>query len=76
MSPPAAYASSTVFPPTTVRTIVMSLIVSASIVCGSSESTTKSAAYPVVIEPLMFSSFDAYAPWIVFTRMASSTLIC
>ena len=43
---PRAYASYAVFPPTTVRTILMSLIFSGSTVCGSSASTTKSASLP------------------------------
>ena len=47
------YAWNAAFPPTTVRTILMSLIFAGSTVCGSSASTTKSASLPGVIEPLI-----------------------
>src|SRR5205085_2991221 len=65
----------TVSPPTTVRTMWMSLILSLGTVCGSSASITKSASLPAVIDPLSASSCDAYAPLIVFTAIASSTLM-
>ncbi len=53
------YAWYFVSPPTTVRTIWMSLIRSALTVCGSSASTTKSASLPAAIEPLSDSSREA-----------------
>src|ERR1700733_12605607 len=43
-------------PPTTVRTILMSLILAGSTVCGSSASMTKSASLPRAIDPLIASS--------------------
>ena len=45
-------------PPTTVRTIWMSLILSLSTVKRSSDSTTKSASLPGVIDPLIASSCE------------------
>ena len=53
----------------------MSLIFAVSTVCRSSDKTTKSASLPGVIEPLIASSREAYAPLIVLIRSASSTLI-
>src|SRR6185436_14904340 len=61
-------------PPATVRTTLMSLIVSGATSCGSFSRITKSASLPGVIEPFCVSSYEAYAPWIVAIRSASSTL--
>ena len=52
-------ASKTVRPPVTVRTTMISLILSCATASGSSESMTKSASLPTVIEPLLPSSNDA-----------------
>lgn len=73
--PASQVTSCTTSPSTTVRTTRMSLIVSGSTSCGSSASITKSASLPVEIEPFCASSKDAYAPWIVPMRRASSTVM-
>ena len=57
-------------PPTTVRTTGMSLIRIGSALWGSSPSTTKSASLAGVIDPLIPSSSDAYAPFMVQMRSA------
>jgi hypothetical protein len=41
----------------------------------SSAMITQSASFPAVIEPLIACSNEAYAPLIVHTRSASSTVI-
>lgn len=53
------HASNIVAPPTTVRTMRMSLRRAGSTSCGSSASITKSASLPAVIDPLVDSSNDA-----------------
>src|ERR1700722_2305082 len=70
-----AYAAYTVVPPTTVRLMRISLILTGSTVCGSSSRTTQSGSLPAVMEPFSDSSRVAYAPFSVLTRSASPTPI-
>src|SRR5258706_268272 len=53
----------------------MSLILSGYAVCGSSARTTTSASLPGVIDPLIASSRDAYAPLSVLICVAEALQI-
>ena len=67
----------TVFPPTIVHTIFVSFIFSAGILNKSSDSTTRSAYFPGVIDPRFCSTKFANAPLIVYARIAvSRSIVC
>src|SRR5207248_7249350 len=67
----------TVFPPTIVHVIFVSLIFSAGILNKSSDSMTRSAYFPGVIDPRFCSTKFANAPLIVYARIAvSRSIVC
>src|SRR5438552_16317831 len=67
----------TVFPPTIVHTIFVSFIFSAGILNKSSDSMTRSAYFPGVIDPRFCSTKFANAPLIVYARIAvSRSIVC